>query len=249
MVKQNKFIHTVTVTGADDSISPFDLVEISKKYPFVEFGILLSKFSLGSPRFPSSKWLYDLIYISKFVKDLKLSGHICGKWVQEILLGDWPSEEFKKISYNFQDIFSRWQINTHAQSYKVNENKFIEILKRLNYQKQNIIFQFDEVNDDLLFTSKRLGFKNISTLFDVSHGRGILPDKLQTPIFGVSCGYAGGLSPENIHQQIEEISKIVGNSKIWVDSETHLRSKDNLKFDLNRVEMFLKEAEPFVYRE
>lgn len=38
-----RFINKVTVTGADDSIDPGDLISIQQEYPFVEFAILLSR--------------------------------------------------------------------------------------------------------------------------------------------------------------------------------------------------------------
>ena len=52
-----KFVTKVTVTGADDSVDVDGLIDLSKEFPFVEFGILLSKSSAGSARFPSGLWL------------------------------------------------------------------------------------------------------------------------------------------------------------------------------------------------
>ncbi len=52
-----KFIKQVTVTGADDSINYYRLFELSEKYPFVEWGLLLSKNSEGYPRFPTWNWI------------------------------------------------------------------------------------------------------------------------------------------------------------------------------------------------
>ena len=34
---------TVTITGADDSIQPSQLLDLQKEFPFVEWGILLSR--------------------------------------------------------------------------------------------------------------------------------------------------------------------------------------------------------------
>ena len=56
-----KIIRVVTVTGADNSIRPEELVPIAKDYPFVEFGILLSKKQQGGKRFPSRDWLEELL--------------------------------------------------------------------------------------------------------------------------------------------------------------------------------------------
>src|SRR4051812_4292848 len=96
-----KLLNKVTVTGADDSTDINKMVEIQEKYPFVEWGILLSKkYSLkdGVGRFPSKAWLNSLI---SYAGKLTLSGHICGDWVEETLLGTFP--ELNEIHENFKN--------------------------------------------------------------------------------------------------------------------------------------------------
>jgi hypothetical protein len=39
-------LKTVTITGADDAVDPEELLQIQQRYPFVEWGILLSRYSL-----------------------------------------------------------------------------------------------------------------------------------------------------------------------------------------------------------
>ena len=74
-----------------------------------------------------------------------------------------------------------------------------------------------------------------STLFDMSHGAGILPKEWLAPIDGVRCGYAGGLSPENVVSQIKLIESKVGNYELWIDMETQIRSNADQQFDLGKV--------------
>ena len=72
----------VTVTGADDSVNPVSLLDLSERYPFVEWGILLSKSGVGNSRFPSYEWLEDLGKVNRSVSvgaNFKLSAHIYGK--------------------------------------------------------------------------------------------------------------------------------------------------------------------------
>ena len=54
----------VTITGADDSVRVEDLLEINERFPFVEFGILVSKRTGGQavPRFPSAEWMKGLSF-------------------------------------------------------------------------------------------------------------------------------------------------------------------------------------------
>src|SRR5262245_5353667 len=80
----------VTFTGADDSIEPEDLAEISKQYPFVEWGILFSKSQQGTPRCPSERWLRKFAAVMIQNPAAQLSAHLCGRWVREFVLnGDY----------------------------------------------------------------------------------------------------------------------------------------------------------------
>ena len=85
-----KNINRVTLTGADNSIEPQQLFELSEKYPFVEWGILLSRNSMGSKRFPSLKWMNRLESLDKdyFNQEILYSGHLCGSFVKELLMGE-----------------------------------------------------------------------------------------------------------------------------------------------------------------
>lgn len=239
-----KLLNKVTVTGADDSTDINKMIEIQEKYPFVEWGILLSKkYSLkdGIGRFPSRAWLNTLI---SHAGKLTLSGHICGAWVEETLLGTFP--ELNEIHGNFKDSFVRFQLNTHAEFHKVDFDKLDVVLNSM--RSQSIIFQLDGVNDIMCPMWKR-NHRNITGLFDLSHGAGILPSKWPHPLPGAYCGYAGGLSPENVVYQMGKIIEACKDRKddvIWIDAETHLRNDGDRVFDLEKVEQFLENSKQFV---
>ena len=239
------FIRCITVTGADDSIDPTELDKITMKYPFVEFGILLSKNSMGTPRFPSKEWLQKLAKLNESSSIDNFSAHVCGQWVRDILVGnypDWQKEIGIKNSF-FDIMFSRYQLNTHGVYHEFDLNKI-----RYFLNSKNVIFQYDEVNTDLIFTSMEEGIREVSVLFDISHGNGKLPENWPIPLEGVFCGYAGGLSPDNLEENLIKLEKLVGEDwKIWVDAETHLRSNYGTVFDLNKVEKFLEIAKPWVW--
>lgn len=241
-------ITKVTVTGADDSVSPRSLVEIAEEFPFVEFGILLSKNQLGCTRFPSSAWLQELQTVCNSLPKfgLNLSGHICGRWVREILLGRWPLDELTELlGPDFYDhLFSRWQLNTHGVSHEWRP-EFIASLEMVRGWPGTVIFQHDERNNEVLKAAIESGAENISTLFDLSHGAGELPKFWPGLLPGISCGYAGGLSPENVHHQCTKIQLSVGDASIWIDAETHLRTETGQFFDLHKVRDFLRAAQPF----
>lgn len=237
-------ITKVTITGADDSIQPADLLNLSRRYPFVEWGILLSRnysTTVGAYRFPSPEWIMSLYSMyQQHNEELQLSGHICGGWVKRILLGD---DAFLGEMDYIWSMFSRIQLNTHAQPHGTHPDKCAQILKRL---PSEIIFQIDDENNWLLDTLAKPFDLNFSALFDLSHGAGVLPAGWPDPIPGVRCGYAGGLGPDNLKGQIEAIEAKAGVKAIWIDMETRVRSNNDKQFDLGLVEQCLKIAEPFV---
>lgn len=233
----------VTVTGADDSVDPEDLLALANKYPFVEFGILLSEKAVhtGLNRFPSSPWLAALNSLSDGF-NLKLSAHICGRWVRDILIGKWTVFKHDPTLYSFQRI----QLNFHAAAQMCDEDKFVKGFYDERLQGKQIIFQRDGVNHLFYVIAEHAGF-NVVPLFDLSHGTGILPDNWPSADqFVRGAGYAGGLSPENVAGELEKISQVSGEKEIWIDAETHLRSDNDQRFDLDKVEAFLEAAKPFV---
>ncbi|KKL70525.1 hypothetical protein LCGC14_2104030 [marine sediment metagenome] len=248
----SRFLKQVTVTGADDSVNYYDLCNISKRFPYVEWGILLSKNSEGYPRFPTLNWLEG--FIAEKSPDVHLSGHLCGTWVRDIVDGGTAF-----INARRNDIrkgFERYQLNFHATQHLLSDAaKFIESLVFLTgVHNQQVIFQMDDTNNRIYHRArsqygKQRGVDAVA-LYDVSGGAGVLPEDWPEPM-GDYCGYAGGLSPDNLKEQLGKIEQRITNKdgslcKIWIDAETHLRSPDNQQFDLDKVVQFLEIAKPYV---
>jgi hypothetical protein len=223
----------VTITGADDSIKPIELANLSSEFPFVEWGILVSKNNYGTPRFPSLSWLQKLRGLKHDMRDLKLSCHLCGTFVRELAKGN---DTVIQIMGPMWYIFERVQINFHAIPHEFS-NQMIGIMSK--YPKQQYIFQYDGVNDAIVRKAFLAGC-NVSALFDKSGGAGILPKQWPNLLEGIPCGYAGGLSPDNVDEQIKVIEEIVGGTKIWIDVETHVRSNMDAEFDLGKIRKFLE---------
>lgn len=241
------FLTKVTVTGADDSVTPSDLESIAREFPFVEFAILLSCKSQGKHRFPSDNWLDGLAAhfwgSDIFTQgDISFAGHICGTWVQEIFTGDWP---WPNLNVNFSGLVSRWQLNTHGISHQYVPQGLASAIEFQNARKREVIFQYDQQNTAPLMSCVNAKL-NVSALFDLSHGTGTLPNLWPTPLANISCGYAGGLSPSNVSEQLSIIETLIGNNTVWIDAETHLRSDDGRFFDLQKVRAFLSASKPWV---
>lgn len=107
---------------------------------------------------------------------------------------------------------------------------------------KEIIFQFDGANRPIIDLALEKGV-NCSTLFDMSHGAGVLPKEWLVPVEGIRCGYAGGLSPENVVEQIKLIESKVGDYELWIDMETQIRSNNNQQFDLGKVVSVLESCQ------
>lgn len=232
-------IKTVTITGADDSINPGDLLALSQRYPYVEWGILLSQSSMGEFRYPSRHWLDVLAHFKKDKgKELRLSAHLCGRWVRDLLKG---SDVPNQLLPDLWPIFDRVQLNTHGTFHKFNPYGF-EKIASLSPEKQ-YIFQVDGVNDELATWAKQVTSLNIAMLFDKSGGAGVLPGVWPAPVEGFDCGYAGGLGPDNLTVEIPKILGRAGKRLIWIDMETRVRSGNDTLFDMNKVATCLAIAE------
>lgn len=219
-------VKQITFTGADDLNNAKDLVQISEEFPFVEWGILFSSSSGGHKRFPSEAWVRDFQSVSS---NIATCAHLCGKWVRDVCKGDWG---VLTSNPGLLDTFNRIQLNFHAYTHKLGEDfiaGFQQPAIHLPSCKQ-FIFQLDGVNDSLLKEAAQGGI-NAVPLFDLSGGAGVLPDSWPKPQSEYQ-GYAGGLGPENLKDQLKLIEDAVGDSVIWVDMETRVRNENDV-FDLD----------------
>jgi hypothetical protein len=234
----------ITISGADESVTPEQLHALSVEFPFVEWGILLSRNSEGKkPRYPSRQWINSLDG-----KGLKLSGHLCGAWVREFVYDGEATFESDRPEY--PALFQRMQINfAGATYYRPNKGFWFW----LQEHKKQYIFQQDGVNDGLMNDAL---VKNIDAvpLFDKSGGKGIGPDTWPQPYPGIYNGFAGGINHGNIADTLAKISaSISGDAQVWVDMESGVRTwgeDDNGEvtdvFDLDKVRAVLQAAKPFV---
>ncbi|MBU2265085.1 hypothetical protein KJ784_02785 [Patescibacteria group bacterium] len=241
MTTAREMIKVVTVTGADDSVRPDELIPIVERYPFVEFGILLSKKQQGGNRFPSRDWLEEL-YLLWRDKKFILSGHLCGKWVRDLCLGE-PSF-FEDFGYTWE-MFERFQLNFHAEPHSIDCDKLCKILRE-RFDSKSIIFQMDGVNEGAYHSLVARWGVYVFPLFDRSGGAGLVPKAWpKQHSVAAYCGYAGGLAPANLQKEMGRISE-VADGPIWIDAETLLRSEDNTVFQTETVYRFLEVARPWV---
>lgn len=226
----------VTITGPEDSTSIAELIRLSQEFPFVEWGILVSESKEGHGRFPSRAWIDRFVEETRDVP-MNVSTHICGRWVRELLIGQLNFAELPLCISRSQ----RVQINTHSRAHLAIVG-FGEKLKEL--PERQIIFQWDGVNDALAFSAMNYGI-NAAALFDKSGGAGVLPESWPTPHDVIPCGYAGGLGPENVVAEIAKIEAVC-DRPYWIDMERRVRTEDDTKLDLKKVERVLRACAPLI---
>ena len=229
-----------TLTGADDNTDSEALIELSKKYPFVEWGILYHANYAALPRYPSSHWIVEFLKNVEHADfHINTSIHLCGeRTIAAFFKGEKEMvdlvRKFDRVQINqtrMLDLFTADEIRTSANLMKPVE----------------ITFQYRDHSRGLEEVLASLS--NVSFLFDDSRGAGILPQEWKTPLYGFYCGYAGGLGPGNIEVQLPMIAKAAMSNDYWIDMETKLRwltDKNLDKFGLDRSEFVLEKVQEYI---
>lgn len=232
------YVDLITFSGADDSIDPAELLMHCVKLNAITFdlnielAILLSAKNMGTPRYPSLEWIQKLAKYNS-IAQINLAGHICGQWARNMVQGDFTFTQ----DFTYWEIFKRIQINLKGYTGAVNEEFFTK-LQQYGKNKEYII-QIDGVHDWLLNECLKRKI-NAVPLFDKSGGEGKTPDEWPICKNGeiYSIGYAGGLGPENLFNELIRIenvnkdNKYINTMSIWVDMESKIRTDD--KFDINK---------------
>lgn len=240
----------VSMAGADDRTKPIDLISITKDFPYVEWAILAKEgpnpgfgksggHFVGN-RYPSIGWTEYMFqeFMDRPQVKRNLSKHLCGEIVRNICKGFLhcvPSRPlFNRIQLNFpKDIGNLGPIPL-----------FHSAVKAIPLDSpQQVIFQ---VGNTALFSEALEAQLNVVPLFDSSRGHGELPEVWPEPYDDILNGYAGGLGPHNLEDQLKHIEDIVGDRTIWIDMETHLRSNKTNEFDIKKVVRCLEIAANYV---
>jgi N-(5'phosphoribosyl)anthranilate (PRA) isomerase len=218
-------VTTVTISGADDAVRIDRMVYLSERFPFLEWGILLSESRAGTDRYPSADWVRALKR-----QPIALSAHLCGGIARVAQSGlasaaffVHPAEEFQRIQIN------GYEAGKVAKLPRIQRAGFEYIL---------------QANDELMVAACALDVQRervrCSILFDASGGTGkrwggrwprVLP--------GTKMGYAGGINPHNVAEQLGAIREANGGAApAWIDMESGVRDA-NGRLDLAAVEAVL----------
>lgn len=225
---------TVTITGADDRTDPAALVALSKEYPFIEWGLLLSVSRLGTPRYPSRAWLTEFELVARETKAMRYAVHFCGQCTRDTLEG--------KTTWLDDIDPGRIQLNGFKPT-----ATFIEMAKRLLPARPTLSFILQARSTlQLAFsitTARQIGGAT-SVLYDPSGGTGQAPERWPNFVwlpYGTEggVGYAGGIGPANVESVLKTLHEPPDRGNFWIDMESRVRSDDN-RLDLARVRSVLE---------
>lgn len=221
-----------TLTGADDSTEPSDLLRLSADYSFVEWGVLYHQAHQRKGRYPSFKWINALWRQIPSHPSAHFALHICGRdAIAEFLRGE---GHVSRTALHF----GRVQLNLVAAS--VNPALLTVAIQR--HPDKVIITQHNSVNQGLWQLLSEL--PNHAILFDESGGRGLSPTSWPTPLRGKLCGYAGGLGPDNLAAELPRIQRAAEKRSFWIAMEGQLRNATD-QFDLARAQRCLSICQKF----
>ena len=237
-------INKVTITGADDKTSHLELVRLSKKYPFVEWGILFSASKVGANRYPSIRWIEKLREVkTEFDKDAEpgkkmyLSGHFCGKYSRDVMSGTFSEIDF------YKGMFKRFQLNFNFKAAPYKKDLLLDGMKN-RYDETIFILQYNKSNaSDIDEIIKDYGASNLHCLYDASGGRGKVISEIKEAL-PVYTGYSGGLNLENVEGVCKIITEHENPVHCWIDMESGVRTNDEL--DLGKVEKVLETCSKFI---
>jgi len=239
MAERDSKLHAVGFCGADDSVAPELLAAISSKYPWVEWGVLFREEKEGQPRFASQSWLSRLARAKATTPEMRLAAHLCSRHCERVLSGD--SSDVRRLVDEVG--IRRFQINaTVANNVNVTLGKAaVDAVQKVMEEvpEAEFIIQRNEETRALWEGLAQSPPRNMSFLYDDSVGRGVTAEVWPTPASdSPPFGYAGGLSPRNVREQVDRMLVAAEKRDFWIDMESSLRTmlQDGSDlFDVNKA--------------
>lgn len=235
------FLKTIVCSGINEKNDINDAIDFLKKYKNAEFGVQCSPRKAGyqTPRF---EWLKELLSkLNEQKIENRVALHLNEGFVVSFCDGKVPDEISDLL--NLGNTVGRLQLN-----FKIGRETFasgivpnIETLQKTmeTVAPHPIILSASQPNLSFIHKAHHQGMK-FDILFDDSFGEGVAPEARRAPLFvDVFQGYAGGLSPENIAEEIIKIGK-VAKGRVFIDAEGKLKQDGSFCFD--KAEKFVQNA-------
>lgn len=205
-----------TLTGVDETTSLDGIALLSKAFPLVEWGFLYSPKRQGQPgRYPSILMLAHAF--QSLPSHVRVAMHVCGDGVHNLLAGQ--TNELQLLDLVVAR-GGRIQLNFNQLRKPVGLDSLVELIAL--YPATTFITQDNNANQGVWQFVAEHSLINHAVLFDGSGGQGIFCSEWPLPL-PISCGYAGGLGPDNIDGELSRIAAVAGSRATWIDMEGKLR--------------------------
>lgn len=227
---------SITFTGIDERTDLDRVQSISEKYPYVEWGVLLSyHWQENGNRYPNPALLERLEH-----RGLRLSAHLCGQMARDVADGE-TRKMYETINWNF-DIFRRCQLNTNVSA----RYRELRSMRPFDRMLDEVILQMaGGTSLDSFLRYTEIPLFHVGYLLDASGGRGI-----DTPIQvfdnkDIHIGYAGGINPDNVGKKLKQLLDYYSYGSFWIDMESGVRTEDDW-LDLDKVQQVLDVCAPLI---
>lgn len=200
-----RMVSRITLTGVDER------TDLDALPDGVEIGVLYTWEPERRHRYPPRS---TVVKILERLQGRRLALHVCGGRARA-----------KLLEYALPDL-------THLVSrIQVNGQLFPDDVRTVCglYGGHTIITQHTIQNSELAV----LDVPNHVVLVDGSGGRGRSPEQWKRPNTQKAVGFAGGLGPENVRDELTRIQS-VAVGEWWIDMEGKLRNQDDW-FDVQRA--------------
>ena len=237
----------ITCSGISFNNDIEDIIDLGKKYLLAEFAVQASpkSFYKGSPKY---EWFNTLLSSCK-VNNIRIATHVNLGYCKDMCHGVVPcdlQDLWNVKRKNGEPAIGRVQININGGNdiFEFHADKVADIIRA--YPDIKFIFQYTSAQHDRI---SKLDKKHVpfALLYDASGGCGISPDSWYGPVFpNHQMGYSGGLSPENVVDNLNEINEILpADYSTWIDAEGKLKSPDSngkKVFDVALAKKYIERA-------
>jgi hypothetical protein len=201
----------ITFTGVDVTADAHEMAALAAEYR-IEWGILFSPKRQGlEPRYP------PLDYIRGFLRDhhngMRFAAHLCGNDAKSVIHSGACRHDPLICNH-----FTRAQINT------------------VEHVDAKAAKEWGDALSIGVILQCRAGFPNdgrVEWLFDKSGGRGVEQTIWPQPLPNRRCGFAGGLSANNVAEKIKGMVAGSSEARYWIDMESGVRDEHD-RFDLKK---------------
>lgn len=225
----------ITFTGVDANTNIERLIEIQRKYPIAEFGVLTSyHWYENGNRYLDPRKFHDLTRLK-----LNLALHICGSAASDAARGEW--DKIYYLTWGQCSYFNRIQLNVagHRDFTTIASESpwWNEII--LQQKAENGLTLYEKIQNEW----NSIAAAQLSVLLDSSGGRGLDTGLKVLPSLR-KVGYAGGINPDNVEEKLSFLMSRVTMGEFWIDMETGVRTND--WFDLDKVNRVLEICQPII---